>query len=79
MRTLRKRKACERTIVVPVRLRLRLSKGQDDWYVVTCKDLRGLVTQGKTVREAVANGREAAQLVIEVVLDEYAKSASKHR
>ena len=37
---------------------------QDGGYVVTSPTLRGLVTQGETIEEAVANGREAAEALL---------------
>ena len=79
MRTLRKRKACERTIVVPIHLRLRLNKDEGGWYVVSCKQLRGLITQGRTIRKALANGREAAKLIIDVMLGDWNKFKPKHK
>jgi len=55
-------------IAIPVKLHLKLRKGEDGWYVVSCKELSGVITQGKTIKEAVKNGREASQLVIEEIL-----------
>jgi predicted RNase H-like HicB family nuclease len=36
-----------------------------DGYVVTCPSLQGCYSQGKTVEEALANIREAIELVLE--------------
>lgn len=37
---------------------------EDDWYVADCPEV-GTVSQGKTVEEAVANLKEATELVLE--------------
>ena len=37
---------------------------EDDWYVADCPEV-GTVSQGKTVEEAVANLKEAAELDLE--------------
>jgi predicted RNase H-like HicB family nuclease len=55
-------------IVIPVKLHLNLRKDEDGWYVVSCKELSAAITQGKTIKEAIKNGREAAHLVIEEIL-----------
>jgi predicted RNase H-like HicB family nuclease len=37
---------------------------EDDWYVADCPEV-GVVSQGKTVEEAVANLKEATELYLE--------------
>jgi predicted RNase H-like HicB family nuclease len=37
---------------------------EDDWYVADCPEV-GMVSQGKTVEEAVANLKEATELYLE--------------
>ena len=37
---------------------------EDDWYVAECPEI-GVVSQGKTLDEAVANLKEAAELYLE--------------
>ena len=36
---------------------------EDDWYVADCPEV-GMVSQGKTVEEAVANLKEATELYL---------------
>jgi predicted RNase H-like HicB family nuclease len=43
-----------------------LRDGEDGWIVAECPQLPGCVSQGKTREEALANIREAIELVIEV-------------
>ncbi len=43
-----------------------LRKGEDGWYVVECPALPGCVSQGKTVKEALANIKEAIEGWLEV-------------
>ena len=42
---------------------------EDDWYVAHCAEL-GVVSQGKSTDEALANLREAVELYIESFGDE---------
>ncbi len=42
-----------------------LEEGEDGWIVVRVPSLPGVVTQGKTLEEALANAREAILLTIE--------------
>jgi len=42
-----------------------ITKGEDGWYVVTVPSLFGCVTQGKTIKEAKENIREAISLYFE--------------
>ena len=37
---------------------------EDDWYVADCPE-SGIVSQGKTIEEAVANLKEATELYLE--------------
>ena len=49
-----------------------LEKGQDDWFIAKCLDVKGAVSQGKTKDETLRNIVEAISLVLE---DEYGKEA----
>ncbi len=42
-----------------------LEDGEDGWIVARVPALPGVVTQGKTAAEALANAREAIELTIE--------------
>ena len=42
--------------------------GEDGWIVVRVPSLPGVVTQGRTLEEALANAREAIALTIEDML-----------
>lgn len=42
-----------------------LEDGEDGWIVALVPALRGVVTQGRTRDEALANAREAMELTIE--------------
>ena len=42
-----------------------LTPGQDGWFVAEIPVIPGCVSQGKTVEEALANIREAAELCLE--------------
>jgi predicted RNase H-like HicB family nuclease len=44
---------------------LLVEKGQDGFFVVECPIFSGCFTQGKTIVEAMANIREAIELVLE--------------
>ena len=43
----------------------KLTPGEDGWIVVECVELPGVITQGKTKAEAMANFREAVELWLE--------------
>ena len=43
-------------------LNVLITKGEDGWYVVTLPTLPGCISQGRTIREAVQNIREAISL-----------------
>jgi predicted RNase H-like HicB family nuclease len=45
---------------------------EDDWYVADCPEV-GTVSQGKTVGEAVANLKEATELYLEELPNEFIK------
>ena len=47
----------------------RIVDGEDGWYVVTCDELPGCITQGKTIAEAEHNFAEALSLYLEVLAD----------
>jgi len=49
-----------------MKLIVTLRDGEDGWIVAECPQLPGCVSQGKTRDEALANIREAIELVIEV-------------
>jgi len=58
---------------------LLVEKGQDGFFVVVCPIFSGCYTQGKTIEEAMANIREAIELVLEEKenrdrLDAYARN-----
>jgi predicted RNase H-like HicB family nuclease len=42
-----------------------LEEGQDGWIVARVPSLPGVVTQGRTREEALANAREAIELTLE--------------
>ena len=48
-----------------MRLKVVITKGEDGWYVVTVPSLPGCITQGKTIREAKVNIKEAISLYLE--------------
>lgn len=53
---------------------VRLQKDPDSrWYAVRCVELPAAISQGRTEEEALANIREA----IELVLEEYGERAKK--
>jgi predicted RNase H-like HicB family nuclease len=47
----------------------RIVDGEDGWYVVTCDELPGCITQGRTVAEAEDNFAEALSLCLEVLAE----------
>ncbi len=47
----------------------RIVVGEDGWYVVTCDELPGCITQGKTIPEAEDNFAEALSLYLEVLAE----------
>ena len=48
-----------------MRLKVVITKGEDGWYVVTVPSLPGCITQGKTIKEAKVNIKEAISLYLE--------------
>lgn len=44
---------------------VKISKGQDGYYVAQCVELPAAITQGRTKDEALANIKEAIALVLE--------------
>jgi predicted RNase H-like HicB family nuclease len=46
-------------------LKVVITKGEDGWYVVTVPSLPGCITQGRTIKEAKANIKEAISLYLE--------------
>ena len=45
----------------PVKFKVRIEKDESGYYVAECPALPGCVTQGKSVREATSNMKEAIQ------------------
>ncbi len=67
-------------IVVDGDLRLTMHKGPSGMYVASSLDVSGLLTQGRTVEEAIANAHDAAKALAEsraVMARETARSARK--
>jgi predicted RNase H-like HicB family nuclease len=48
-----------------VHVKVVITKGEDGWYVVTVPSLPGCITQGKTIKEAKENIKEAISLYLE--------------
>jgi predicted RNase H-like HicB family nuclease len=48
-----------------VHVKVVITKGDDGWYVVTVPSLPGCITQGKTIKEAKENIKEAISLYLE--------------
>ncbi len=48
-----------------MKLKVVLRKGEDGWYVVEVPSLHGCISQGKTVKEALENIKEAVTLYLE--------------
>ena len=46
-------------------LKVVITKGEDGWYVVTVPSLPGCITQGRTIKEAKQNIKEAISLYLE--------------
>lgn len=42
-----------------------LAQGEDGWIVVKCPELLGVITQGKTEKEALQNAIEAIELMLD--------------
>lgn len=47
-----------------------ITKGEDGYCVVRCPALQGCISQGRTVKEALENIKEAIELCLEVERDE---------
>jgi len=52
-----------------------LKEDEDGWYAVQCVELPGAISQGRTREEALANIKEA----IELLLEHYASKVSGQR
>ena len=50
-------------------IRIHLEAQPEGGYTVTSPDVRGLVTEGETIEEAVENAQEVARLLYESYLD----------
>jgi predicted RNase H-like HicB family nuclease len=48
-----------------MQLKVVITKGEDGWYVVTVPSLPGCITQGRTIKEAKQNIKEAISLYLE--------------
>jgi predicted RNase H-like HicB family nuclease len=46
-------------------LKVVITKGEDGWYVVTVPSLPGCISQGRTIKEAKQNIKEAISLYLE--------------
>ncbi|MBN1761719.1 MAG: type II toxin-antitoxin system HicB family antitoxin [Methanomicrobia archaeon] len=44
-----------------------ITEGEDGWYVIECPAIPGCISQGKTVKEALANIKDAIQGCLEVL------------
>lgn len=55
----------QKNITISRSYRIALKKDEDGRYVVTCPDLKGVVTDGATEDEAVTNAFEAIQAMLE--------------
>ena len=54
------------TIKVPqLKFQIRLTKGEDSYWIVECPNLPGCISQGKTRKDAITNIREAIQAWLE--------------
>jgi predicted RNase H-like HicB family nuclease len=47
-----------------MQLKVVITKGEDGWYVVTVPSLPGCITQGRTLKEAKENIKEAIALYL---------------
>ena len=52
-----------------MQLKVVITKGEEGWYVVTVPSLPGCISQGKTIKEAKQNIREAIALYLELKVD----------
>ncbi len=48
-----------------MRVKVVITPGEDGWYVVTVPSLPGCISQGKTLRDAKRNIKEAISLFLE--------------
>ena len=53
-----------------MKIRVRLEHDEDDMVVATCPSLPGCISQGRTVREALKNIREAIRLHIRTLAED---------
>lgn len=44
--------------------------GEDGWWVATCPEVPGAITQGETIEEARVNLKDAIELVLEVMRED---------
>ena len=61
-----------------VHLKVVITKGEDGWYVVTVPSLPGCITQGRTIKEAKENIKEAISLYLEPAKRSTGKRRSCH-
>jgi len=50
-----------------MKVKVRIKKGEDGWYVAIVPSLPGCISQGKTKAEAKKNIKEAIDLILEVM------------
>ena len=53
--------------------RVRMTRDEDRWIVAVCLDLKGAITQGKTLRAATKNIKDAIRLMQEVLEEDKKK------
>lgn len=44
--------------------------GEDGWWVATCPEVPGAITQGETIEEARVNLKDVIELVLEVMRED---------
>ncbi|MEW6636876.1 MAG: type II toxin-antitoxin system HicB family antitoxin [Actinomycetota bacterium] len=45
-------------------------RGEDGWWVATCPEVPGAITQGQTIEEARENLKDAIELMLEVMRED---------
>ncbi|MBS3056942.1 MAG: type II toxin-antitoxin system HicB family antitoxin [Candidatus Aenigmarchaeota archaeon] len=56
-----------------------LEHGEDGWLTSTCPSLPGCISQGKTVKEAVENIKEAIELHLETLAEDGVPITTKNK
>lgn len=57
------------TLPAPLMRHVLIYPGEDGWFVAECPSLPGCISQGRTRLEAIANIREAIDLMLEELQD----------